>query len=241
MDRVRGRNARMAKGKTRTEKSTLPPTLFAKPAGQRRAGLVLSRFLAEEAEFMHLRGPEQEAAARFSSIGPNWSDRATWRRRKPRLDAGFMHEVFGLALHYLSATESPEDYQQERNFSIPGIGTADGALGNFAAGSSRSPLVVIELKGAAVDLDRDKFNGRTAVQQCWDYLNALPECPWGIVSNFVATRLYHRDKTQLAYEEFRLQDLRDLSKFRRFYCLLERGGLVRPRNGFELRGAEPSP
>ena len=73
------------------------------------------------------------------------------------------------------------------------------------------------------------------MQQCWDYLNALPECPWGIVSNFVTTRLYHRDKTPLAYEEFRLQDLRDVSKFRQFYCLLERGGLVRPRNGFELR------
>ncbi len=73
------------------------------------------------------------------------------------------------------------------------------------------------------------------MQQCWDYLNALPDCPWGIVSNFVTTRLYHRDKTPLAYEEFRLQELREVSRFRQFYCLLERGGLVRARNGFELR------
>ena len=58
---------------------------------------------------------------------------------------------------------------------------------------------MIELKGAAANLDRDKFNGRTPVQQCWDYLNALPNCPWGIVSNFVTTRLYHRDKTPLAF------------------------------------------
>ena len=96
----------------------------------------------------------------------------------------------------------------------------------------------MELKSADVNLDRDKFNGRTPVQQCWDYLNALPDCPWGIVSNFVTFRLYHRDKTPLAYEEFRLQELRDVRKFRQFYCLFERGGLVRPRNGHELRAPQ---
>jgi hypothetical protein len=30
------------------------------------------------------------------------------------------------------------------------------------------------------DLDRDRSNGRTAVQQCWDYINAVPGCIWGI-------------------------------------------------------------
>ncbi len=220
------------------EKNLLSPTLFSKPAGRRCAGLVLARFLAEEAESMHLRGPEQDAAHKILIHWAELERQGHLAKKETALDANFMHEVFGLALHYRSATESPEDYQQERNFSIPDIGTADGALGNFAAGSSPSPLVVIELKGAAADLDRDRFNGRTAVQQCWDYLNALPDCPWGIVSNFVTTRLYHRAKTPLAYEEFRLQDMRDLAKFRRFYCLLERGGLVHPRNGFELRALD---
>ena len=125
----------MAKGKTRTEKSTLPPTLFAKPAGRRRAGLVLSRFLAEEAEFMHLRGPEQDAAHKILIHWAELERQGHLAKKETALDADFMHEVFGQALHYQSATESPEDYQQERNFSIPGIGTADGALGNFTAGS----------------------------------------------------------------------------------------------------------
>ena len=146
---------------------------------------------------MHLRGPEQDAAHKILIHWAELERQGHLAKKETALDANFMHEVFGLALHYRSATESPEDYQQERNFSIPDIGTADGALGNFAAGSSPSPLVVIELKGAAADLDRDRFNGRTAVQQCWDYLNALPDCPWGIVSNFVTTRLYHRDKDPL--------------------------------------------
>ncbi len=228
----------MAKRKTRIEKSTLPPALFSKPAGRRRSGLVLARFLAGDAESMHLRGPEQDAAHKILIHWAELERQGHLAKKETALDANFMHEVFGQALRYQSATENPEDYQQERNFSIPGIGTADGALGKFKANSHVPPLAVIELKGAGVDLDRDKFNGRTPVQQCWDYLNALPECPWGIVSNFVTTRLYHRAKTPLAYEEFRLQDLRDVAKFRQFYCLLERGGLVRPRNGFELRALD---
>ena len=65
------------------------------------------------------------------------------------------------------------------------------------------------------DLDRDRSNGRTAVQQCWDYLNALPGCPWGIVSNFRTIRLYHREKGSLSYEEFALQELRDRAAVRR--------------------------
>src|SRR5207249_2522563 len=70
------------------------------------------------------------------------------------------------------------------------------------------------------------FNGRTAVQQCWDYLNALPDCPWGVVSNFRTIRLYHRTKGALAYEEFDLQELRQPQRFHEFYYILERGGLL---------------
>ncbi len=92
-------------------------------------------------------------------------------------------------------------------------------------------MAVIELKGPAANLDADKFNGRTAVQQCWDYLNALPDCPWGIVSNFVTIRLYHRNKTPLAYQEFRLQELRKPEIFQQFYYLFEAGGLLKPSIG----------
>ena len=93
------------------------------------------------------------------------------------------------------------------------MGAADAALGEFP--QLNVPLAVIELKGATTDLDRDRSNGRTAVQQCWDYLNALPGCPWGIVSNFRTIRLYHREKGSLCYEEFDLQELRDRDRFDR--------------------------
>ena len=107
---------------------------------------------------------------------------------------------------------------------MQGVGTADAALGDFPA--VRAPAAVIELKDARTDLDRDRSNGRTAVQQCWDYLNALPACAWGIVSNFSTIRLYHRSRGALAYEEFALQELRDRERFNEFYCLFELGGLL---------------
>ena len=147
-------------------------------------------------------------------------------RKETALDASFLFEVFGEALGYKPVTQNPEKYHLERNYTVPGVGTSDGALGLFTPGSAASPQAVIELKGADTNLDTDKFNGRTPVQQCWDYLNALPDCPWGIVSNFVTLRLYHRDKTPLAYQEFHLQDLRKIENFRQFYCLLELSGLL---------------
>jgi len=228
----------MGKRKKTNQNNDNGPNLFAALESRRRSGLVLRRFLADEAEIFHYRGKEQDDAY---EILKRWADLETQghlAKKETSLDADFLREVFGEALGYKAATESPDDYHLERSFTVPGVGVADGALGNFRPDTAVCPLAVIELKRAHVNLDRDKFNGRTPVQQCWDYLNGLPDCPWGIVSNFVSFRLYHRAKTPLAYEEFRLQELRDLRKFRQFYCLFERGGLVRPRPGFTLRAAD---
>jgi hypothetical protein len=223
-------------GKKRTEApDDRAPKLFARPAFRQRTGLVLTRFLADEAEKIPYRGPAQESAHQVLIRWADMERQGRLARKETALDADFLREVFGEALHYQSATQSPGEYQLERNFSVPGVGTADAALGIFQPGEPLHPLVVVELKSADTDLDRDKSNGRTAVQQCWDYLNALPDCPWAIVSNFVTFRLYHRNKTPRAYEEFRLQELRDLRKFRQFYCLFERGGLVKPPVGLYLR------
>jgi hypothetical protein len=223
-------------GKQRKQSEPLPANnLFAKPEGRRRPGLIIRRLLADEADKLIYGGAERDQA---HEILKRWADLERGghlARKETALDADFLHEVFGRALHYLPATESPDDYHLERNFTIPDVGTADAALGNFSPGQKTSPLVVVELKGASVNLDKDRFNGRTPVQQCWDYLNALPDCPWGIVSNFVTFRLYHRQKTPRACEEFRLQELRDPKRFREFYCLFERGGLIRPCLGQPLR------
>lgn len=192
----------------------------------RRRALLLPRLLREEGESSTHKGSNQDKAY---DIVKRWSkleaDGHLVAKESSR-DAEFINEIFGQALGYKMPTTCPDDYHIEREFTIPGVGKADGAIGLFPLEPSGSPCAVIELKGAYVDLDRDRSQGRTPVQQLWDYLNALPDCPWGILSNFVTIRLYHRDKTPLAYEEFSLQEMRELSRFRQFYCLFQRRGLL---------------
>ena len=215
------------KASSTPQTQTRGPDLFVKLEKRRRRALFLTRFLAEEADSVMLRGKKQDHAY---AILRKWADLEANGHldvKETALDASFLQEVFGEALGYQLKTQSPDNYQLERNFSVPGVGTANGALGLFSPVATASPFAVIELKSAKIDLDRDKSNGRTAVQQCWDYLNAQPDCPWGIVSNFATTRLYHRDKTPLAYQEFHLKEMAQKRElFLQFYCLLETGGLL---------------
>jgi hypothetical protein len=213
------------------------PDLFSTAGTRRRRALILPRYVAEAAEDKRLLGADFDRAYEIIKKWAGMEKQGYLDRKETALDANFLIEVFGDALGYKTPTQSPERYQLERNFSVPGVGTADGALGDFGPTTS-APFAVIELKDKNVDLDRDKFNGRTPVQQCWDYLNALPECPWGIVSNFVTYRLYHRNKTPLAYQEFRLQDLRKLEIFKQFFCVFGVGGLMKPTFGPKPRALD---
>jgi hypothetical protein len=206
-------------------------SLFARTTPRGRRTLILPTYLADEANKYTLQGPEQDAAHK---VLIEWADQELQghlKKKETALDAGFLIKVFAKALGFKTATDTPNHYHLERNFTVPGVGTADGAIGDFGPGRSNRAVAVIELKGSETDLDHDKFNGRTPVQQCWDYLNALPDCPWGIVSNFVSYRLFHRDKTPLAYQEFLLQDLRKIDAFRQFYCLFEYGAFFTSQIG----------
>lgn len=203
-----------------------PPALFPNALARRRRpakALFLPKFLARDAKSVALTGPAFDHAratiTRWAALEANGGLRV----KETGLDAQFLLEVFGDALGYKGQTQSPDSYGVVRNFTVEGVGTADGALGEFPHGKA---WAMIELKGADTDLDRDRSNGRTAVQQLWDYLNARPECPWGILSNFSTIRLYHRDRTPRAYQEFSLQDLLHADRFAEFYHILERGGLL---------------
>lgn len=197
---------------------------------RRQRALIIPRYLTEAAANEQLRGNAQERAYQ---IAVHWADQESsghlLRHKETSIDTQFLDQLFGEGLGYAHKTISPTNYQLENKFPIPGVGFADGAIGDFPG--ARTPAAVIEMKDASTDLDRDRFNGRTAVQQCWDYLNALPGCPWGIVSNFSTIRLYHRTKGTLSYEEFTLQELRDRGRFDEFYVLFERGGLLRSAMG----------
>lgn len=214
-------------------------SLFIEAERERHPRLFIRRMLAQEAD----RAPWEENSpeARAWEILKHWADLAEQGhlgQKETSLDSEFLEKIFGDALGYQTITENPESYHREKQFTVPGAGPADGALGKFSSGADLKPLAIIELKGANTDLDHDKSSGRTPVQQLWDYLNQLPDCPWGILSNYVTIRLYHRDAPQRAYEEFLVQEFRDKNRFRQFYYLFSRegllGNLIRKSRALEL-------
>ena len=189
-------------------------------------GLFLPRFLAGDADDFKLRDAAQERA---HEIIIRWADLELsgklGRKKETSLQGEFLTEVFGEGLGYVLFSANEKQWHLEREYSVNGV-TADGALGLFEGGRRNKPRVLIELKGPTTNIDKDRFNGRTPVQQCWDYLNAVPECPWGVVSNYVSFRLFHRDHTPRRYAHFALQDLRKKRVFEQFYYLFERRGLL---------------
>ena len=215
----------MAKSKSKSgppQVAVAAPVLFASAGSTRKhRALIVPNILAKESESFHLRGPEQDRAWELCK---RWADMERGgfvaKTKETSIDAEFLLDIFGEALGFTPAKANHDHYHLERQYPVPNVGRADGALGHFGSGRTEPVVAIIEMKGANTDLDRDKSNGRTAVQQCFDYLNALPDCPWGIVSNVTTIRLYHR-RTNQAYQEFKLQDLRKQQNFREFYCLFQ--------------------
>jgi len=178
----------------------------------------------ETANFTPLRSEEQDNAYK---IFLKWIDLETCgklsKMKETALQGEFLTEIFGTALGYTLFSENADYWNLEPQFPVNG-GFADAAIGHFDQ-NTKKPQAVIELKGPTVNLD--KFSGgRTPVQQCWDYLYMLPDCPWGVVSNYVSFRLYNRNQTRNAYQLFILQDLRDRENFAEFYHLFQKGGLL---------------
>lgn len=193
---------------------------------RRSRPLFLPNYLRTESRSNLLKGKNYEHA---HEILCKWADLESSgklpQEKESTLEAEFLTDVFGNALGYILFSDNRNTWDLRPKFSVNG-GQADAAIGQFSSAAKPLPRAVIELKGPIVNIDKDRFNGRTPVQQCWDYLNALPECPWGIVSNFVSFRLYHRRQTPRVYELFVLQELRKPEIFEQFYYLFGRGGLL---------------
>ena len=92
---------------------------------------------------------------------------------------------------------------------------------------------VVELKGAAIDLDRPqrREGNMSPVQQGFKYKIQYRNCPFVVVSNFWEFRLYHDN--QLDYEKWTLDDLidpaNDYLKFKTFYTLIHSDNLTTPK------------
>ena len=200
----------MKKKPTKTGLFPAPgPDLYLKLTSRRRRPLILPRKLREEADSFMYRGDRQDRAHK---ILIQWADlELQGAARQERNIAGRRFFAQGIWRRILTIPLPPrirKNTTWNATTSFLAWARLDAAPWRFLPGKWGWPGGGHRTQGdAETNLDKDKFNGRTAVQQCWDYLNALPNCPWGIVSNFVTFRLYHRDKTPLVYQEFRLQDL----------------------------------
>ncbi|MBN2181991.1 MAG: N-6 DNA methylase [Sedimentisphaerales bacterium] len=186
--------------------------------------LFLPNLLKEPKKF--LEGEDQNCA---HDVLCKWADIESSgkleKMNETSIEGEFCKEVFGNALGYVFFADNKERWNFQQKFSVNG-GQADAAIGIFSPNRKPQVRALIELKGPTVNVDKDRFNGRTPVQQCWDYLYALPDCPWGIICNYVSFRLYQRNQTQRVYELFTLQELRKKETFLQFYYLLEKGGLL---------------
>jgi hypothetical protein len=188
--------------------------------------LFVQAYLKRDAEDKRLHDEREKRA--YETI-LKWADLesrgALQTLTESNLEAEFLTQVFGEALGYTLFSEGRTHWHLKPKFRLNDQ-IADAAIGFFEAGRDATPRAVIELKGPTINVDRDKFNGRTPVQQCRDYLAEVPACPWGIVSNIVSFRLYHRDHPTRVYQLFTLQGLRPREVFRAFYAIFEQGGLL---------------
>jgi len=188
--------------------------------------LFVQAYLKEKSQDHRL---QDDRCERAHDIIVKWADLESkgvlQTQTESSLEAEFLTDVFGDALGYTMFSEGKTQWNLQPKFRLNDQ-TADAAIGFFEAHQKIAPRAVIELKGPTANVDRDKSNGRTPVQQCWDYLVEVPDCPWGIVSNIVSFRLYHRGQTTRVYQLFTLQDLRRWEAFLQFYCLFERAGLL---------------
>ncbi len=188
--------------------------------------LFVQAFLKERSQDQRL---QDDRCKRAHDIIVKWAELESkgvlQTQTESNLEAEFLTEVCGDALGYTLFSEGKTQWNLQPKFRLNDQ-IADAAIGFFDAHREIAPRAVIELKGPTANLDRDKSDGRTPVRQCWDYLSEVPDCPWGIVSNLVSFRLYHRAHTTRVYQLFTLQDLRRWDTFLQFYCLFEQAGLL---------------
>lgn len=190
-------------------------------------------FIPEQLEAAGLSLPMSEhkdpqKAAAFSVIS-RWASLARAGElagsSEQTLKPEFLTQVFGQALGFVLRSEAEGSWNLWQEYPVNG-GHADAAIGTFSRDGQDRVRALVEMKGPSANLDKDRTQGRTPVQQCWDYLNAVPDCPWGVVSNFVSIRIYHRDHTPRVYELFLLEELSKPDAFDRFYYVLSRDGLL---------------
>ena len=107
------------------------------PIAQRRhPQLILAKLLGEKAMMLPFDPACLNAATAALTRWADLAESHALDHKEMALDAEFLRVIFCDALGYKSRTDLPDAYQLERQFSVPGAGPADGALGRFKSGTS---------------------------------------------------------------------------------------------------------
>jgi len=148
-----------------------------------------------------------------------------------QLDGEFLRDIFCEVLGYSSAVGSDSN---EWELTVKGKTDVDGTipdatLGYFAVNKPNDVRIIIELKGANINLDKPQnrkgFKG-SPVEQGFSYFPKYSDkCNWLIMSNFEEIRLYHRNMGIRKYESFLLADLLEEDNLKKFFFLLTQNQL----------------
>jgi hypothetical protein len=113
------------------------PMLFVDAMKRRHNKLVLPKFLREEAfRSVPDDNPAFQKAKQILRWWADLADKGHLAQKETKLDADFLQKIFGEALGYKAITESPDDYQRQKQFTVP-----DGTLPLPTRHSPRAALV----------------------------------------------------------------------------------------------------
>src|SRR4051794_35681671 len=118
----------MAKSSAKAAKGA-SPMLFVDALKRRHSKLLLPKFLKEEAfKSVHDNDPGFVKARKILADWAALADKGHLSQKETSLDDQFLGKIFGDALGYKGVTDSPDDYERQKTFTVPGAGFADGAL-----------------------------------------------------------------------------------------------------------------
>ncbi len=186
------------------------------------------------------RLPTQPTPAAHKKILHDWAatirDGSIHKQKETSIRGPFIRKFFVELLGYKPFGEGGGEWTVHEEQQT-GPGSADAALGYFAA-SARRVVAPVELKGGDTQNLDAIMPGRhkSPVQQAWEYANDTQDCQWVLLSNMLEIRLYAISQTRQVYERWDILDLADSdTEYQRFRLILGADNLLGGRTAQLLK------
>ncbi|MCX8501235.1 MAG: hypothetical protein ORO03_06035, partial [Alphaproteobacteria bacterium] len=118
-----------------------------------------------------------------------------------QLESAFAQQILGKILGYQGVGEGGRlDYRFKENTGTGRI--PDITMGKEILGKGWQPCAILELKSPNLLFHKVLSNGKTPIEQAWDYANILGNIEWVLLTNFRTIRLYSYRHGQKYAEDF---------------------------------------